>query len=694
MNSGPVSTVNADATVTLNLPPDCTAAGGNQHTVQDTALSAATPVTLPDQTFSVRCNSPSFHTFTSAVTVTLDDPGATEVAFGNNSWSSSTSITAISAVSDLQLQSMTLSVDSGATPTPMAGISFNILAAIVVGNNGPDGPASASGTALLIAPADCRIVTAFAPNPRAYTASVDANGTATINESWLLACNNPGNHAFTVNATVAAADVHASDAAGNNSGSAGISATMKVGACGDDPNPAGDITQNLSPTLLLLVQSLTATGTPVADNLKFPLECNFAMIARDAANTPIDECPVKLIGEAPCSLTFDLAIDVPGGSTSSEPGVCLNPVGVTFLPAAFDWANDTEVPNGSKSGVADFSIRTDGGLLMQHGFECTLPPVFPLTDGIEGGIQGNVPDSNDSDDLLNPLVWPNDLNAERALVEESFSAPLPIPIPGNPIPSGVTLWSRTIVKLQTAGMVIPMNILTWKITNAAFQLLTGANWVIVPFPSDALNPDAPGAVGGDPDADDVPGIPDTTYCTPEHLGMSFYGQVGNVVFISCRTPGTPMAWNLVDPDALNVSGDEGPRSDTSTCSLDTDSDGLGAGAETFYGTNPNVADTDGDTFRDDREVYLTTNPTNACADTMVRNDEPGADALPYDFNDDTALNGQDTGKFGGSFGASNHLVSQGPFNGIPGVRFDFNGDGVINGQDSGRYSGIYNTLCS
>ena len=64
--------------------------------------------------------------------------------------------------------------------------------------------------------------------------------------------------------------------------------------------------------------------------------------------------------------------------------------------------------------------------------------------------------------------------------------------------------------------------------------------------------------------DDPVAIPDTTYCTPERLGMSFNGMAGNVVFLSCHTPGTPMTWNLVDPDALNVSGDEGPRSDTST----------------------------------------------------------------------------------------------------------------------------------
>ena len=233
------------------------------------------------------------------------------------------------------------------------------------------------------------------------------------------------------------------------------------------------------------------------------------------------------------------------------PTVRLNPVGVSFLPAAFDWANDTAVPNGTTSGAAAFQIRTDVGALV-NGLNCEIPVGFPLAQGVEGGIQGNVPDSNNSTDLLNPRVWPNDLNAEKALVESSFSVPGPLPLS-----SGVTLWSRTIVKLQLGNLVLPLNILTWKITNPGFQLLTGALWVVVPFPGDAVNPDPPGPVGGNPDSDDPRVIPDLNYCAPHHVSLQFNGMAGNVVFISCNQPGSQMAWNLVDPDALNVTGDEG-----------------------------------------------------------------------------------------------------------------------------------------
>jgi hypothetical protein len=683
-NNGPVTTVNADATISISTPADCTVAGGSTRSIADTSLTVGSPVTLPNQTFSVTCTSPSFHTFSSNVTVTLDDVTAAENVLGNNQASSSPSTTAVTATSDVQLQSVTITT-SQFTPSPMAGIDFDVTAAIGVLNNGPDGPTSVSGSATLTVPADC-FATDQTPYTDTFSGDVATGPAQTFNAIWQVACQAPGNHTFGVSASITASDQHVVDAGGNNSGSSSLATPVKIGACGDDPDPDGDPIQSLSPQLLLLVQSLTATGTPTAEEFLYPIDCTFDVTARDQVNTPINECPVAMTGELPCSLKFDLAIDVAGGSSANEPSVRLNPVGVTFLPAAFDWANDTEIPNGSKTGSADFSIRTDAGELQRLGLECTITPVFDVVLAVEGGIQGNVPESNDSDDLLNPNVWPNDLNAERALVEESFSAPLPIPIPGDPIPSGVTLWSRSVVRLAAGDQVIPMNILVWKVTNPLFQVLTGANWVIVPFPSDALNPDAPGTIGGNPDSDDPAGNPALTYCAPHSVSLQFDGKVGNVAFISCHTAGTPMTWNLVDPDALNTSGDEGPRTDVTTCSADADGDGLSAGAETYWGSNPNAADTDGDLFLDANEVLLTTNPANACADTAPQNDEPPPDAWPVDFNDNQIVNGQDVGAYGIAYGRPVGAVPNGP-------RYDFNMDGIINGQDVGKFATTYGTHC-
>ena len=73
------------------------------------------------------------------------------------------------------------------------------------------------------------------------------------------------------------------------------------------------------------------------------------------------------------------------------------------------------------------------------------------------------------------------------------------------------------------------------------------------------------------------------------------------------------------------------------------------------------------------------------------------DNFILDLNDNTQFTGQDTGSFGGINGPYNHNVIEGPFGTSilrPGVRFDFNADGVINGQDTGKYAGSwFSTSC-
>jgi hypothetical protein len=252
-------------------------------------------------------------------------------------------------------------------------------------------------------------------------------------------------------------------------------------------------------------------------------------------------------------------------------------------------------------------------------------------------------------------------------------------------------------------VVLPLNILTWKVTNPAFQLLTGALWVIVPFPGDAVNPDPAGPSGGNPDSDDPPVVlPDLTYCAPHHLSLQFNGMAGGVVFISCNQPGSQMAWNLVDPDALNVTGDEGPRSDVSTCVLpapDTDGDGVPDSVDNcptvknldqkdFNGDGKGDAceDSDGDRSTDQLELYVGTNPNQRCAATTTRKDEP-VGATPWDIDNNRVVNGQDVGMF------APHFFVISPSDPRYSVRFDLNMDGKINGQDLGRLAPYFFKTC-
>lgn len=581
VNNGPVGPVVADVVVSLIGPTDCTAAGGMQRTIQDVSLDVGTPVTVPVQNFAVTCTNPSFHSFSSSLQLTLDDPVASETALANNVKASAQATTAILANSDLAITGVALSITQvAAQPSP--GITLHVNADVIVHNNGPAGPAQILGGATLTVPSDCNVYT---NNPAPFNSQAQVSVAAVQSLRWTIVCDTYGVHNFSVNAFVAPFDIHTADAPGNNTGSASISATLKVGACGDDPDPQGDIIQNLSPMLIGLIGQLTATGTPVPDDMQQPFDCQYDQTGYDLANTPIDDCPVQLVTEAPCGLSFDMSINIPGGDDPVYGGLRLNPIGVTFVPPAFDWATDLEVPNGTPSGSASFGIRTDAGLVAT-GLECQISVAFDTVAGVEGGIAGNVPESNNIADLTNPNVWPNDLNAERALVEGTFT-PLPIG------PSGVTLHSRTIFNLVSGSLTIPMNVLTWKVTNPVFQAATGALWIVVPFPGDAVNPDAPGTIGGDPDADDPESFP-FTYCTPHNVSLNFSGKAGNTVFLACKQPGSHMGWNLIDPDALNFTGDDGPRSDLTTCSLDLDNDGLSADAETYWGTNPNSTDTDAD----------------------------------------------------------------------------------------------------
>jgi hypothetical protein len=120
---------------------------------------------------------------------------------------------------------------------------------------------------------------------------------------------------------------------------------------------------------------------------------------------------------------------------------------------------------------------------------------------------------------------------------------------------------------------------------------------VVGFPEDSLNPDPAGPWGGDPDADDPPETP-TAYCTPYLTNISFNGSAGGAPYVTCTEQGEALGWSLIDPDAVNFSKDDGPRSNTSPCSLDVDGDDLTDKEEAYFGTDPLDADTDNDGYAD------------------------------------------------------------------------------------------------
>ena len=64
-NLSGVDPVDADTTMTLTLPGDCSTGSVNPVTVQNTPVSqAGSPVSIPQQSWSVTCTQPSNHIFT------------------------------------------------------------------------------------------------------------------------------------------------------------------------------------------------------------------------------------------------------------------------------------------------------------------------------------------------------------------------------------------------------------------------------------------------------------------------------------------------------------------------------------------------------------------------------------------------------------------------------------------------------
>jgi hypothetical protein len=457
-------------------------------------------------------------------------------------------------------------------------------------------------------------------------------------DGWQAYCSQPGTYVFTANGTFTLDQDNVTDPnTANETASDQATIVLKVPACGPDPAPAGDVLQNMSPLLITLIQQLTGDGTAVPEAQRTPLTCTMQSNIHDPVGAQIDDCKVGLLAEEPCTLKLDVAFHDPSGEDEGEPTARLLPIAVSFISPSFDIAGDLEVPNGTVAGAASFRIRTDGGLT-SFGTPCIADAIFPTLAAVEGGIPPNVPSSDLSGDLLNPNVWPNDLNGERATVEAALAVLPAPPPPLPPLPPPLTLHSRLVVDLfaPALGMNIPNNVLIWRVSDPLISAATGAEYLAVAFPSDALNPDPPGVGGGDPDADDPEGATLAT-CAPNAAGITLNGMAGSTVYTACTQPGEPMNWALMDPDAMNFTGDDGPRSDTSSCGLDLDNDGLTANEETYFGTDPLNADTDADGVQDGPDNC----PAVSNASQANYDGDNAGDPCDADVDGDGADNGAD-----------------------------------------------------
>ncbi|MEX1194297.1 MAG: thrombospondin type 3 repeat-containing protein [Dehalococcoidia bacterium] len=624
-NNGP-DAATVDVETTLSLPFDCSTASANPIISLDVSLAASASGRYPSPAavWDVSCTQASNHNF-SVTVAAVTDPAETVDNVQTNNQATGQDTTAIAAEADVKLSAVVLTVPA----QTIVGKSFDVSVAATAHNNGPLSSVAATAFFTLTSPPQCDIGLANFDDQASF--SLVASQAVSLNPGeihWRVTCSQPGTASFSVSGQLVLGQLHVTDTnTANNISSDGADSASVIGACQVDTDPEGNPKQSVPPALLL---ALAGIGASVPEEQQIPLDCRFNWTFDDNGTNIVDDCELNLIEPVPCNITIDESVDEIGGTPPGQPGSRLAPIAVNFMSAGIAFAPDLDVPNGAVAGSGSYRIRTDAGL-GTNGGECVTDAIFNPTASLEGAIAGNAPDSNLDAALVDPLVWPNDLNGERAAVEDALN------LDGQP-PAAMTLWSRTVVPLEITGVLsLALNVLIWKIDDPVLETLTDSEWIMVAFPGDAVNPDAPGLIGGNPDADDPPDEGGTFYCTPNRQVLTFNGEVGGVVRNTCVLPDQQMGWALWDPNAADFTGDDSWRSNLSPCSSDTDGDGLTNTEEAFWGTSNANTDSDGDGDLDGADNC----PATANANQLDYDGDFYGDACDPDIDGDGSANAND-----------------------------------------------------
>ena len=203
-NNGPFTPIDAGIVASLSAPADCTVTPNPANPTSVTGLVASV-ATVVQESFTVNCSQPSFHTFSLNNTASITTAGVPDPTPANNSATTQVVIP-VTASADL-----TISAQSALNPPASIPINTDTVLTFekTVHNNGPLTPVDVTISASLAAPADCAVI----PNPTNPTSltNLAASIATVVQESFTVNCSQPSFHAFTLNNTLSPANPHVSD---------------------------------------------------------------------------------------------------------------------------------------------------------------------------------------------------------------------------------------------------------------------------------------------------------------------------------------------------------------------------------------------------------------------------------------------------------------------------------------------------
>jgi hypothetical protein len=245
-NNGPFGPTNADVTVTLSLPADCTTPDPNPQLFTNVSLPVSTAASFV-ATWSVTCTDKSSHSFATNASVAANQAHLDDPTPGNNAAASAAAIVAVIAAADGKITGATV-----VSPPAFIASNTNVPITIrtVIHNNGPFGPAMFNLTRSMTPVAGCTVTP-----PAASSHSLAASTPITVDAIWIVNCV-PGTYSFNFANVLTIDDLHVADPApGNDTGVAaatisadtdgdGIPDPIEVG-CGSDPLNGASIPERI-----------------------------------------------------------------------------------------------------------------------------------------------------------------------------------------------------------------------------------------------------------------------------------------------------------------------------------------------------------------------------------------------------------------------------------------------------------------